>query len=230
MKKRIFVPSSGIDSWKALLVDQEKQWKDGYSAKELAKSWEAEPDLPYQIRRLFIESDISDFKDIQLALAIPEYKVCLPGGTRPSQNDVFALLRTNEGLSSMTVEGKAREDFDVTIGVWKKRRTPKSKGINERLKPLLEITGLINTPTIDQVRYQLLHRMASAIIEAKKFHAQNAIMLIQSFVEEDRENHYEDFENFIKCYGKISEKEKLIYLGDLEKIKLYAGWVYCSVN
>ena len=76
------------------------------------------------------------FRKLELALAIPEYKVPLKGGSRPSQNDVFA------------------------------------------------------------------------VIEAKRFHAKCAVMIVQSFVAADKDNHYGDYKAFISLYGVKSEKDK----------------------
>jgi len=78
----------------------------------------------------------------------------------------------------------------------------------------------------NNLRYQLFHRLASAVIMAKKFHAKYAFMIIQSFTENDNKNHYSDFEDFIKVYGKQSKKEKPIKLTKVDNIEVYAMWVY----
>lgn len=202
-QKRILIPTCGILSWKKLLAEPEKQWKPGYSAKSIALSWENAIDIPGEIKSLFSNSQLLGFTNIKLSLAIPEYKVSLPGGNRPSQNDVFALLSSDEGLSAMTVEGKAREDFDVTIEEWKQRTS--DKGVRERLTFLTNTIGL-TSGVPNTIRYQLLHRMASAVLEANRFHSKDAIMVIQSFIEDDRYNHYSDFQEFVKCFGKVPEK------------------------
>lgn len=224
-QKRILIPTCGILSWKKLLAEPEKQWKPGYSAKSIALSWENAIDIPGEIKSLFSNSQLLGFTNIKLALAIPEYKVSLPGGNRPSQNDVFALLSSDEGLSAMTVEGKAREDFDVTIEEWKQRTS--DKGVRERLSFLTNTIGL-TSGVPNTIRYQLLHRMASAVLEANRFHSKDAIMVIQSFIEDDRYNHYSDFQEFVKCFGKVPEKNSLIHLNKINNRDLYAAWVYSS--
>jgi hypothetical protein len=45
---RIFVPTSGVASWKALLADPEKQFVREYSAWATAHSWEAQG-LPIEL-------------------------------------------------------------------------------------------------------------------------------------------------------------------------------------
>lgn len=81
-------------------------------------------------------------------------------------------------------------------------------------------------PVPGHIRYQLLHRSASAVLEAKKFHAPVAAMVVQSFVESDLENHFEDYGHFVKLYGKTPVKGSIIFLTNIDRIRLYSGWVY----
>ena len=56
----------------------------------------------------------------ELLLAIPEYKVPLPGASRgDSQNDVLARARTGVRTFAITVEGKERRACALDwMGVW----------------------------------------------------------------------------------------------------------------
>jgi hypothetical protein len=63
------------------------------------------------------------------------------------------------------------------------------------------------------------------VIEAKKFHAISAVMIVQSFVKSDSENYYDDYMGFIQLYGKSAIKEKLIFLSDVGDIQLFSAWV-----
>jgi hypothetical protein len=87
---------------------------------------------------------------------------------------VWVLAKSENSLVSIAVEGKVEEPFDKTLGEWK---TDASMGKEVRFSYLMEILGL-REPIPDSVRYQLLHRTASAVIEAERFGAQNAVMLI----------------------------------------------------
>ena len=185
-----------------------------------AYAWENADGMPKEVASLFIHADDPAIRDASLALAIPEYKVALAGGSRPSQNDVFAVLTSCGGLISVMVEGKAREGFDVRLGVWKKRTSP--QGVKARLADIAENTG-IATQIPDDIRYQLLHRTASAVIEAKRFHAPYAVMIVQSFVTDDTENHYSDFCAFVRLYGKEATKGRLIELATSKGCKLFAA-------
>jgi hypothetical protein len=224
-QKRIVIPTSGPQSWKQLLAEPERHWQPGFSAMSTAFSWESADGMPKEIISLFANADEPALRDASLAIAIPEYKVGLAGGARPSQNDVFAILTASGGLISVMVEGKARENFDSLLGDWKKRTSP--QGVKTRLADIADQIGL-NTRIPDEIRYQLLHRTASAIIEAKRFHAPFAAMIIQSFVSDDAENHYGDFCAFIRLYGKEPIKGTLIELATPNKCRLFAAWVQSS--
>jgi hypothetical protein len=220
--KRIFIPTDGPETWKQFLANPDIQWRLGFSAMSTAYSWENANGLPNEIAAVLKSADETAIRDAKLAIALPEYKVRLAGGIRPSQNDVFALLTCPGGLISMMVEGKAREDFDATLGDWKKRTSP--QGIRERLADIMDNLG-VRQPITDDIRYQLLHRAASAVIEAKRFHAPYAIVLIQSFVSNDAENHYDDFCKFVNLFKQKTVKNRLIELSCPHERKLFAAWV-----
>lgn len=221
-QKRILIPTKGADTWKQFLAEPDKHWQRGFSAMSTAFSWEKSDGLPSEIKAIFSTANDESLRDAQIALAIPEYKVDLDGGSRPSQNDVFALVTSSGGLIAMMVEGKAREDFDVQLEQWRQRTS--EKGVQARMAHILVNIGL-REPIPGHIRYQLLHRTASAVIEAKRFHARHAVMLVQSFVENDAENHFGDFAAFLDLYGKKAKKGVLIQLHDSAECRLYAAWV-----
>jgi hypothetical protein len=80
----------------------------------------------------------------------------------------------------------------------------------------------------DHIRYQLLHRTATAVIEANRFHAPYAAMVVQSFVADDLENHYNDFCEFLSLYGKEAIKNRLFELTKIKACRLFAACVYSS--
>ncbi len=113
---RIYVPSSGVDSWRQFLASPEKQWRSGYSAKSLAYSWEEADGFPVEIQQAL--SGIKALDGMEPLLVIPEHKVPLPGGGAASQNDAFVLGSTRKGLVSLCIEGKVAESFGETIAKW----------------------------------------------------------------------------------------------------------------
>lgn len=116
---RIYKPTSGVDDWRSLLVDPEKHWRTGFSARSLAYAWENARGFPVEIQDLFITSDLP-FQEMELLLAIPEHKVLLPPYSgHPSQNDLFVLARdSSNSLVAITVEGKVSESFDKNLSEW----------------------------------------------------------------------------------------------------------------
>ncbi|NOQ51312.1 MAG: hypothetical protein GQ578_03690 [Desulfuromonadaceae bacterium] len=216
---RIYVPTTGVENWQALLADPVKHWKTGYSAKSLAYSWEEAQGFPAEIKELFASAPEQGLKDIELLLAIPEHKVPLPGGSTQSQNDVFVLGKANGQLVSIAIEGKVSEPFGPTVSEW---IAGGSSGKHERLGFLKEVLGIAGE--IDPaVRYQLLHRTASAIIEAKRFNATKAVMVVHSFSQTSE--WFEDYMSFLKLFGVVAQVGELVGVGVRDGIELYLGWV-----
>lgn len=220
MANRIFVPSNGPEDWKSLLADPEKQWRTGYSAKALAYCWEEAGDFPECVSRVFRNSGKALFRNLKLLAAFPEYKVSLPGGRRASQNDIFILAKGRDQLVAIMVEGKVSEPFDRTIAEWK---SAEGRGKPTRLRFLCDKLQL-DMGQIDHIRYQLLHRTASAIMEAEKFKAENALMLVHSFSQSDE--WFEDYRGFLTLFGLDNiEPDSLVHARNICGIDLYFGWV-----
>jgi len=211
--KPIVVPTDGIQDWQKRLADPIKHWRTGYSARALAYAWEDATGLPPEVAAL-----LSPLGKIELLLAIPEYDVPLPGGERPSQNDVFALLRTNDGLVVAMVEGKVSESFGPTLEEWRKDA---SAGKADRLAHIKAKLGLASDPPLG-TRYQLLHRAASAVIEAERFHARDAAMIVHSFSSEHAS--LADYQTFLVLFGKKGGPGQMVTLGTPNGIRLWAGW------
>lgn len=216
----IFIPANKSEDWISFLAGLGKQWKTGYSAKALAYCWQEARGFPECVRNVFKKSEIELFKNIKLLLAFPEYKVPLLGGLRPSQNDIFILAKANNQLVSITVEGKVSEPFGETITKWKKDN---SKGKDIRLNFLLDKLGLKGNKQIDTIRYQLLHRTASAIIEAEKFKAENALMLVHSFSKSNE--WFDDYSQFLALFNLNAKPNSLVFAKNINGINLYFGWV-----
>ena len=215
----IFIPANKPQDWRLLLAER-KHWRRGYSARALAYCWQEAEGFPESVRNVFINSGIDLFQNIELLLAFPEWKVPLPGGSRPSQNDIFILARGNSQLISITVEGKVSEPFDKTIAEWK---LESSEGKKTRLKFLCDRLQL-DKEKVDHIRYQLLHRTVSAIIEAERFNAQNALMMVHSFSQSDE--WFEDYSQFLALFGLSGIiPDSLAFAKDIDGIDLYFCWI-----
>jgi hypothetical protein len=220
MSKKIFVPTAGPETWKQLLAEPERQWRTGYSARSLAYCWEnAENGFPAEVRSVFEQSGEKAFRRLELLYAFPEYQVPLPGGGRPSQNDLLVVAKSaDDGLVTIAVEGKVAESFDKTLADW---HSDESKGKTERLAFLQDLLGLPAIPL--NIRYQLLHRTASAVMEAQKLNATQAVMLVHSFSPENL--WFEDFAAFAALFEIQAELNHLHLARKFPGLTLYLGWV-----
>ncbi|ANT63057.1 hypothetical protein AYJ57_21535 (plasmid) [Salipiger sp. CCB-MM3] len=212
----ILVPTDGPNDWRQFLADPEKQWKRGYSAMAAALSWEAAAgSLPTEIATLFAG-------DIELLLAIPEHKVPLPGGRRESQCDVFALVSASNNTISLAVEAKVNEPFGPTVKEWMQNPSP---GKRERISFICEALGL-EGPLPEELRYQLLHRTAAAVIEAQRFKTDRAAMVVQSFSQQHR--WFEDFALFCEAMGQNTELNQPLEVVLPSGLPLTLGWAVGS--
>ncbi len=211
---KIFIPTKNAEDWKQFLAEPEKQWRKGYSARSLAYSWQESLNFPEEVGAV-IESE---FPSAEILLALPEHKVPLPGGSRPSQNDIWVLARSEGRLISMAVEGKVSEPFGPTVQEW---QLDSSAGKKERLKFLLSLLEIESVP--NAVCYQLLHRTASAIIEAKRFNASNAIMLVHSFSQSSE--WFQDYAAFVSLLGGSSKENSMVSVGVRSGVPLSLAWV-----
>jgi hypothetical protein len=214
---QILIPTQSIEDWRRLLARPDRHWKTGFSAMTLARSWEAADGFPPEVQQIFRTSGQPHLLAIEPLLVIPEYQIPLPGGRRASQTDVFVLARSSHGLVAIAVEGKVDEAFGPTLA---ERRTESSEGMASRLMFLLDCLGLSDVP--GSIRYQLLHRAASAIVAAQQYFASHAVMLVQSFSETDR--WFDDFAAFAGLFNRAPKIGELVTLGPCSGIELHAAW------
>jgi hypothetical protein len=214
----ILIPTSGPEDWSQFLAEPAKQWKQGYSARSLAYCWEDVIGFPNKVRKAFAASD--QFHDLDLLIAIPEHKVPLPPYRAPaSQNDLWILARCATGLVSIAVEGKVSEPFGPTLMEWNSKP---SNGKKQRLDFIATLLGL-EKEIPGKIRYQLLHRTASAVIEAKRYCARHAVILVHSFSQEDL--WFEDYIAFVDLFGGIGVRDKVVTVKGLNGISLHFAWV-----
>jgi hypothetical protein len=214
---RIYIPTTSADQWAAILAEPTKHWRTGFSARTLAHSWQEAQDFPAEVKDALATSNA--LRESELLLAIPEHQVSLPGGGRPSQNDVWALARSNGQLVSIAVEGKVAEPFGPTLGEWLEQP---SAGKSQRLAFLQSELGLSSQPD-PGIRYQLLHRTVSAVLEAKRFGAPHAVMLVHSFSQEHQ--WFGDFAAFAGILGVGAEVGRVFAAGERGGVHLHLGWV-----
>lgn len=229
--KRLYRPTQGVEDWRLLLADPDGQWVPGRSAYEAAHSWEAAAaerrGLPPAVARVLDSAE--ETRGAALVIGLPEHRVALPGGGHASQNDVWVLLRAGASTISMAVEAKAGEALGPTVGGWLADPNPRSR------KPvrLAAVRGLLalDSAELDGVRYQLLHRAASAVVEAKRFGAARALVLVQSFGRERDAGSAEDAGRFAGLYGTTFARNRVVHLSDGAgdgRVPLSLAWVDCE--
>lgn len=213
---KIYVPTKSPSDWQQLLADPGLHWKEGYSAMSAALSWERAKGLPAEIAVMM-------GANAELLLAIPEHKVALPGGRRESQCDVFALVKAQGQTYAMAVEAKVNEPFGPTLGEWLKDPTP---GRIERLTSICNLLGCTTNPP-PNLRYQLFHRTAAAVVEAARFKTDAAAMIIQSFSPSHK--WFEEFGAFCHFLGGSPIRDAAIPIQIPSGRRLILGWAACPL-
>ena len=84
----------------------------------------------------------------------------------------------------------------------------------------------IKFPPPNELRYQLFHRTASAIIMAKKFKARYAIMLVHSF---SKQNEWlDDYQRFLSLFNVQGDINQIVSVNSDDTPALYFAWVHGS--
>jgi hypothetical protein len=216
--KRIFISTRTGSDWQRLLAKPQLHWKKGRSAMTAAASWEdANGALPPEIASLLNASLDDDLSGLKLLAAIPEWEVSLEGGDTTSHTDVLALAQNSRGLCVIAVEAKVDEDFGPLV---KDKRVGASDGQGKRLDYLKSLLGLKTLD--DAIRYQLLHRTASAILTARDFHAGVAVMMVQSLG--TKLSLREDFDAFCRALDAQKLPGGMAVVCPFSEPRLFLGW------
>jgi hypothetical protein len=157
------------------------------------------------------------FESAELIDAFLERKVDLESEGRPSQTDLLAVVGIGQNLAIVAVEGKAGEPFGKRVAEWLDGSDKKEK----RLEGLCKILGLSRAAALP-LRYQLLHRLASAILEARRYRTSVAVLLVHSFKNDQKG--FADFVAFLEAL-KFEKPTPNTGLVRRDGTSLYAGWV-----
>jgi hypothetical protein len=183
---------------------KEKHWKDGRSAKETAKHW------VHTIPKPFI--DILKEKLLHYELCSPEYVTNFDAYKGEGRNHDLLILAKDKSSNPViiSIESKADEPFGdslkktIEVAIVAKSKNSNSRAL-ERIEDLrLALFGELNDNQL-YLRYQLLTAVAGTIAEAKKQGAKSAYFLVQTFIEQENNNHQnnkKDLDNFIKYFSK----------------------------
>lgn len=148
--------------------------------------WEAAEGVPPEISGIL-------GADAKLGHAIPGEIVPIPGGPGPSRCDVFALVKTENGVGAIGIFA-TDDGFGETVRDWLQGGVIDGEGRLGVVCSALEVQA----PQTEELRYQLLHRMAAAIIKADQ-RAKFVGLIVQSFSREQKG--LEDFRAFCELLG-----------------------------
>ncbi len=199
-------------------------WKQGYSAKSLAEAWFFDSDIPFPIRALLEQSE--QLAGAQFLEAWLERETDLQDsrGT-PTQTDLLALLGIGEKLAVLGIEAKVKESFDKRVTKWLESD---SEGKTQRLAQLCDLFQL-DPAQVGHLRYQLFHRTAATILEAKRFRSDKAIMIVHSFCTKSKG--LSDARAFFEAIGLPGlEVGKLLGPKQFDGVDLWIGWAYDTIR
>lgn len=143
----------------------------------------------------------------------------LGDGRRLSKADLIALLRISKNLAVMSVMAMVDEPFGNLVAHELASASSAKCARIERLRAMLDIS----VTEVGMIPYELLHRTAAAVIEARRFCADTAVMMVHSFDRDDCG--IEAFQRFARAIG-IKEAQATYTSGPviIDGVKLYVGW------
>ena len=128
-------------------------------------------------------------------------------------------MKLRRGDAVIAVEGKVDEPFGDRVSAWNDH----SPGKERRLAALCGSLGL-RVVDVEDIRYQLLHRTASAIYEAQRYRTPRTIMLVHSFSVADTS--FGDFQAFAEVMGMpVPAVNQVSAERECEGIRLRLAWV-----
>lgn len=191
-------------------------WKEGRSAHALCSIWEKANAIPPKVKSVLATHPAT--VQLELVDAFLERRVELGDGSRPSQTDLMAICSDDHGLLAMAIEATVNEPFDKIVDRWQD-----SSGKAKRLEMLCQSLG-IDVGTAGPLRYQLLHRTVSAIIEAKHYRSSRAMMVVQSFSQKN--SGFDDFARFAAAIGfGVAQPDTVLGPKTVDGTQLMLAWV-----
>jgi hypothetical protein len=174
MIRRLHVPLLKPEDVIPHLARQALHWRAGYSAQELEVAWAGSLNgFPAAVRAVL--KTAPEYARAELVDGFFEREVELGSPGRNSQTDLMVIAGLDGEVGIIAVEGKVEESFAEFVADWNC-----TEGKQFRLERLCATLGL-DAAQVGAIRYQLLHRTASAIYEAKRYRCRHALMLVHSF-------------------------------------------------
>jgi hypothetical protein len=187
-------PITNVEDWfhHARPLGGTLQWRDGRSAKELAKAWcreDADAEPPRSLRQLLSANPA--FANLEYEVAFPEHRVRFDDiRGEPRNTDLAVLCRSAAGNVALSIEAKADEPFGRSMGEeivnaaaqW---AFEEQAGKLERIRNLAGAILSQRRPgqaSIGELRYQLLTAIAGGWAFAAEQNATVAILVVHEFL------------------------------------------------
>ena len=173
-----------VEDWRIFAPPKmgDQHWKDGRSAKELARSWfRKENACPPEEMRLLLERAFQ--AEIAFDEAKPECIIELDDFVGEHRKcDLVVLCNVGAKCMVINVEAKADEPFGDVIGEYYDRKIGSGSNVPRRIQKLSKaLFGREPDEAIRKLRYQLLHAAAATLIEATANEAELGLFLVHEF-------------------------------------------------
>lgn len=209
-------PIARPDDIVPFLAAQKRHWRTGRSAWELAHSWMGADGFPPTVAKVLATHP--GLAGARLVEGHFEKTTEMPGRGRASQTDLLAICETPAGRLVIGVEGKVDETLGPLVREWDDG-TPNRQARLAGILRLLEI----DRRDVEDLRYQLLHRTAAALLDARAQGAHRAIMLVHSF--DPGHASFDDFARFVDVLGTpCPSRGRLSDWRDTDGVSLCLGW------
>jgi hypothetical protein len=191
-----------------------RHWKDGRSAKELARSWfRTEFASPPEELRLLLEGAF--LTEMEFDEARPECILELDDFRGEHRNcDLVVLCTAGTQRIVINIEAKADEPFgDSTVGAYYDQKLNSASNVPKRIESLsAALFGKKPDALIRNLRYQLVHSTAATLIEAADSKADVAVFLVQEFYSASLssmklQQNRTDWANFVRVFPKLATTE-----------------------
>jgi len=212
---RFMIPTGGPEDWRRLLADPDLHWVVGRSARTLAHAWEDAAGWPPEIGVAL--GQVPELAGLGPVYGFPEFKTPLPGGRRASQTDLMVIATDGTKRATVAIEGKVDEPFGRIVNIW--LGADPSPGKRRRLEYLAGRLG-VSAEGLGSIRYQLVHRAASAKIETQRNGSEIAMMLVHSWA--PNLEGFADFRAFAGVVGVHIEPGEVRFS---HTAGLWLGWI-----
>ena len=220
--KRIFVPSNGVGDWKPSSEGAgETASSDATAA--LAACWEAaDGALPKDVRYLLDASLVLAFADARPIVMLQGYGSKPPGSGATVRTDLRVPAHGKAGLFVISVGGATGDGLGDFVSDRLHRGAPDELARIDAMQAELELSLPLNACPMISIKHRCLSLAAGAILAAKEFGAETALMLIHSF--SDRSAGFEDFRRFASLFGVSVAPDTIARIPRTCPPDLYIGW------